>query len=56
VIAPYVQAAAEAPLRDRPNLLEAEIRYVAERDRCSPFAAALEQFARDRAVERELGL
>lgn len=54
MIAPYIQAAAEAPLRDRPNLLKAEIRYVAERDRCSLFSAALDQFARDRAVEREL--
>lgn len=56
MIAPYVQAAAEAPLRDRPNHLEAEIRYVAERDRCSPFSAALALFAREHAIDRELAL
>ena len=56
MIAPYIQAAAEAPLRDRPNHLEAEIRYVAERDRCSLFSAALAQFSRQHAVERELAL
>lgn len=56
MIAAYVQAAADAPLRDRPSILVAEVRYIAERDRCSLFSAALEQFARERAVERELAL
>lgn len=56
MIAPYVQAAAEAPLRDRPNHLEAEIRHIAERDRCSPFSAALAQLSREHVANRELGL
>lgn len=55
-IPPYVQAAAEAPLRDRPNHLEAEIHFVAERERCSLFSAALEQFSRKWTLERELAL
>ena len=56
MIAPYVLAALEAPLAARPNAAEAEVRAIAERDRKSPFAAALQQWARDRAPEPELPL
>lgn len=57
MIASYVQAAAEAPLAVRPSLLDAEVRAIAERDRISPFAAALQQLAADRrADEPELAL
>jgi hypothetical protein len=57
VIARYVQAAAEAPLRDRPSLLTAEIGYAAEQDRGSLFAAALVQLRRcQRTPEQELAL
>ena len=56
MIAPYVQAAAEAPLAIRPNFLEAEIHAIAERDRISLFEAALEQFRVDRAPEPEFAL
>ena len=56
MIAPYVQAAADAPLAARPNLLEAEVRAIAERDQVSLFAAALAQWREDRVPEPELAL
>lgn len=56
MIASYLQDAADAPLAARPNLLDAEVRAIAERDRVSLFAAALEQWRGDRAVEPELAL
>lgn len=57
MIAPYVAAAAAAPLRDRPSLLEAEVRAIAERDRTSLFAAALDQLRELQAQpEPELAL
>ena len=56
MIAPYVQAALEAPLHDRPSAAEAEVRAIAERDRICLFAAAMQQWRRDRDVEQELPL
>lgn len=56
MIAPYVQAALDAPLADRPSMLEAEGRYIAARDRVSPFAAALDEWRQERAPEPELAL
>lgn len=56
MIAPYVAAAIAAPLRDRPNHLVAEIRHIEQRDRVSPFEAALSQWARQAKSEQELSL
>lgn len=56
MIAPYVQAAAEAPLVARPSIVDAEVRAIAERDQVSLFSAALEQWRQDRAPEPELAL
>lgn len=56
MIAPYVAAAARAPLRDRPSALEAEVHAIAERDRISLFAAALQQWRREAQPEPELAL
>jgi hypothetical protein len=57
MIPQYLTAAVRAPLRDRPSHLVAEVAAIAERDRISPFAAALQQLARDRAQpEPELAL
>lgn len=56
MIAPYVQAALEAPLFARPSAADAEVRAIAERDRTCLFAAALQQWTRDRPAEPELPL
>ena len=57
MIAPYIAAAVRAPLRDRPSHLAAEVAAFAERDRCSLFAAALQQWRDERAQpEPELAL
>lgn len=53
MIAPYLLAAIAAPLADRPNHQVAEIHFIAERDQCSPFGAALELFARERLDRAE---
>jgi hypothetical protein len=56
MIAPWLQAAADAPLGPHANHREAEIRYIAERDRVCLLAAAMELWTRDRAPEPELAL
>ena len=56
MIAPYVLAALNAPLAARPNAAEAEVRAIAERDRTCLFAAALQQWSRERTPEPELPL
>lgn len=56
MIAPYVQAAAEAPLGARPSIVDAEVRAIAERDQVSLFAAALAQWRETRTAEPELAL
>lgn len=56
MIAPYVQAAAEAPLGLRPNHVDAEVHYIAERDRCCLLSAELKIYCRDRRREPELAL
>lgn len=53
MIAPYIAAAVRAPLRDRPSHVAAEVAAIAERDRRSPFAVALQQLAADRQVQSE---
>ena len=53
MIAPYIAAAARAPLRDRPSHLAAEVAAIAERDRRSLFAAAIQQLTADRQVQPE---
>lgn len=54
--APYLAEAIAAPLADRPNYQVAEIRFIAERDRESLFAADLDLLRREHAAEPELGL
>lgn len=50
MIAPTLTRACEAPLRDRPSCVVAEIDYIADRDCRSPFAVALDLWHRDRDV------
>lgn len=56
MIAPYLATAIDAPLADRPNHLVAEVGFVAERDRCSLFSAAMDQWYRHRDREPELAI
>jgi hypothetical protein len=56
MLAPYLVDALLAPLADRPSHQVAEIQFIAERDRCSLFAAALDQWTRQRAPEPEFAL
>lgn len=53
MIPAYLTAAARAPLRDRPSHLVAEVHAIAERDRTSIFAAALQQWSRERQAQAE---
>jgi hypothetical protein len=42
-----LSAAVAAPLRDRPSCVVAEIDFIADRDRRSPFSVALDLWSRD---------